>query len=345
MDIFTEADSSNLFNLSPGNEIPQELKTPMLDTTIKIQVGSPQETLTPFRGLLEVPVNPSFALSPTSSTFSAEISIPPTSPPPRTQSLKRSVMDEASGEALCMLHRQISQLERDKEALQDNVDISHLHDQLHKKDAEFDKLHEEIKSRNDAECVLGDGIQEAREQMDYLTTNSTDKNALADAVQRISELEHINSEHATAIKTADHNLDTAHQESAELCNTMKDLQNDNEALKSKLEALETKLLNMEEEWSEGEKQCIELESELQQATEEHETHITSVTAELTFANENVSRLESNIKECDASISTLTTTLLTCTDKAESLRKELTTLKIKHSCTFSSQTRALQDLQT
>jgi chromosome segregation ATPase len=76
-----------------------------------------------------------------------------------------------------------------------------------------------------------------------------------------------------------------------------------------------------------------------------ETRITSITAELTFANENVSRLESNIKERDASISTLTTTLLSHTDEAESLREELTTLKVEHSRAFSSQTRALQDLQT
>ncbi|KAG2363990.1 hypothetical protein BDR07DRAFT_1375382 [Suillus spraguei] len=529
IDVFAEVDTSNLFNLSPGNEIPQGLKTPMLDTAIEIPEGSPQETSTPFRGLPDIPVDASFALSPTSSTFSAEISIPPTSPPPRTrrsralsdtvfqtmlrkhapeadindtsnaslvlvseppdpfranattyytpgtmipptppqpthsrtaskeediiwnlrtqlalsqelcaqyeidlgardelvqaltkraevaekekeksrnvlrswkkkagelermcrtleeevdtsrqESLERSLMDEASGEALRMLHRQISQLEREKEALQDHADTACLRDQLHEKDAELDKLREEIKSRDGAERVLRDGIQEAREQMDYLTTNSVrssmaeealiaankeererhstiehawaeermrmvnahealqkDKNALAGAVQRISsELESIKSEHSNAIDIVHRDLDAAHQESTELHNTIEDLQNDNEALKSNLEALETKLLNMEEEWSEGENQRIELESELQRTAEEHETRITSLTAELTFANENVSRLESNIKERDASISTLTTTLLTHTDEAESLREELTTLK-----------RALQDLET
>ncbi|KAG1841946.1 hypothetical protein F4604DRAFT_1939157 [Suillus subluteus] len=248
-----------------------------------------------------------------------------------------------------MLHRQISQLKRDKKALQDNVDISHLRDQLCKEDTELDKLRKEIKSRDDAERVLRDGIQEAREQMDYLTTNSTDKNALTDAVQRISsELEHVNLEHATTIETANQDLDTAHQESAELHNTIEDLQNDNEALKSELKALKTKLLNMEEESSEDENQRVELQSELQRATEEHKTHttLTSLTAELTFANENVSCLESNIRECDASISTLTTTtLLTCTDEAKSLHEELTTLKVEHSRTFSSQTHALQDIQT
>ncbi|KAG2107623.1 uncharacterized protein F5147DRAFT_199842 [Suillus discolor] len=540
MDVFGEADSSNLFNLSPGIEIPQGFKTPMLDTAIEIPEGPPLETSTPFRGLPEIPADPSFALSPTSSTFSGDISIPLTSPPPRTrrsralsdtvfqimlrkhapeadindtsnaslvlvseppdpfranattyytpgtmipptppqpthsrtaskeediiwnlrtqlalsqelcaqyeidlgardelvraltqrtevaekekeksrnvlrnwkkkagelermcrnleeevdtsrqENLERSVMDEASGEALRMLHRQISQLEREKEALQDHADTAHLREQLHEKEAELNKLHEELKGRDDAERVLREGIQEAREQMDYLTTNSvrssmaeealiiasreererhqaielawaeermrmvnahealqTDKSALADAVQRISsELERINSEHATAIEIAHGDLDAAHRESAELHDTIEDLQNDKEVLKSDLESLETKFLNMEEEWSEGENQRIELESELQRTTEEHESRITSLTAELAFANENVSRLESNIKERDASISTLTTTLLTHRDEAESLREELATLKVEHSRAFSSQTRTLQDLQT
>ncbi|KAG1765665.1 hypothetical protein EDD22DRAFT_950972 [Suillus occidentalis] len=92
-------------------------------------------------------------------------------------------------------------------------------------------------------------------------------------------------------------------------------------------------------------QRVELASELQRTTKELETRITSITAELTFVNENVSRLKSNIKERDASISTLTTTLLSHIDEAESLREELTTLRVGHSRAFSSQTRAFQDLQT
>ncbi|KAG2113690.1 hypothetical protein DEU56DRAFT_934066 [Suillus clintonianus] len=149
---------------------------------------------------------------------------------------------------------------------------------------------------------------------------------------------------AYPIETAHNDLDAAHQESPELHNNIEDLQNETEALKSDLEALENKLLNMEEEWSVGENQRAHLESELLRTTEEHETHITSLTAELTFAHENISRLETNIKERDDSISNLTTTLLSHRDEAESLREELATLKVEHSRAFSSQTRTLQDLQ-
>ncbi|KAG2121306.1 hypothetical protein DEU56DRAFT_760718 [Suillus clintonianus] len=532
MEVFAEQDTSNLFNLGPGIEIP-----PILDTAIELPEAFPQSS-TPFRAISEIIIDPSFAISPTTSTFSDEINIPPTSPPPpirsrsralsdtvfqtmlrkhapeteindtsgpslvlapeppdpfranattyytpgtiipptppqpthsrtaskdediiwnlrtqlalsqelcaqyeidlgardelvqaltqraevaekekeksrnvlrswkkkaselermcrtleeevdtsRQESLERSVMDEASGEALRMLHRQISQLEREKEALQDHADTAHLRDQLHEKDAELDKLREEIKGRDDAERVLRDGMREAKEQMDHHSARSSmaeealvvaseeervrhetielawaeermrmvdahkalqvDKNALSDAVQRMtSDLEHIQSEHANAIEIAHNDLDAAHQESAELHSNIEDLQNETEALKTDLEALETKLLNMEEEWSVGENQRADLESELLRTTEEHETHITSLTAELTFAHENISRLETNIKERDASISNLTTTLLSHTDEAESLREELATLKVEHSRAFSSQTRALQDLQT
>ncbi|KAG1766644.1 hypothetical protein EDD22DRAFT_844831 [Suillus occidentalis] len=186
----------------------------------------------------------------------------------------------------------------DEEVLQDHADTAHLCDQLYKKDTELIKLCKEVKNQDDAEY-------EAREQMDYLTTNSvwslmaeeafmvvneeerteeqtrivkahealqTDKNSLADTIQCVSlELKHITLEHTTTIKITHKDLDAAHQESTELHNNIEDLQNDNEALKADLEALKTKLLDIEEGWSE---------------------------------------------ECDTSISTLTTTLLSHTDKAK-----------------------------
>ncbi|KAG2028399.1 hypothetical protein BDR03DRAFT_988482, partial [Suillus americanus] len=104
--------------------------------------------------------------------------------------------------------------------------------------------------------------------------------------------ERIKSEHVNIIETAQKDLDAAHQESAKLHKLQRSPQIE----------LGIKLFNIVE-WSEAH-QCIELESELQQTAEEHETPITSLTAELTFANENISisHLESNIKERNASYS-------------------------------------------
>lgn len=85
----------------------------------------------------------------------------------RQENMERSIMDEASGEALRMLHRQIAQLEREKEALQ-SADVSASqsregtisakeeelrakHDELQEKDTELERLHEDMKRRDDAE--------------------------------------------------------------------------------------------------------------------------------------------------------------------------------------------------
>ncbi|KAG0702143.1 hypothetical protein DFH29DRAFT_923328 [Suillus ampliporus] len=257
----------------------------------------------------------------------------------RQESLERSVMDEASGEALRMLHRQISQLEREKEGLQD----AGVQSQLREKDAEVDKLREEMKRRDDTECELRDGIRDAKEQMDHLTA----KSSMAEEALVLAGEEERERHRTIELAWADERrIQSEHDaEATELRSHIEDLHLDNEALKSDLEALETKILNMEEEWSEGENQRTELESELVRVTEEHSSRITDLTAELTFANENISRLESNIKDRDASLSSLTTTLRTHADEAESLREELSTLKVESNRTSSSQTRALQDLQT
>jgi chromosome segregation ATPase len=69
-----------------------------------------------------------------------------------------------------------------------------------------------------------------------------------------------------------------------------------------------------------------------------------LTAELAFASENVLRLEDNIKERDASITSLSSIVRSHADEVEVLREEISTLKVENSRSSSSHTRALQDLQ-
>ncbi|KAG1744646.1 uncharacterized protein EDB91DRAFT_1335609 [Suillus paluster] len=272
----------------------------------------------------------------------------------RQESLERSVMDEASGEALRMLHRQISQLEREKEALQE-------HSLLREKDAELLTLREEMTPRDDAERELRDGIREAKEQMDHLTVNSARSSMAEEALILAAEEErerHQTIELAWAEErarmldahTMDKNALTADLEriktehdaaNQERAAHIEDLHSENEALRSSLEEQETKILSMEEEWS----QSINHISELQLANEEHTNRIKDLTSELTFAHENISRLETNILEHTTTIATLTTTLLTNTETTESLRGELASLKVSSNRTISAQTHQLADLQT
>lgn len=92
-------DTSNIFNMSPGNEvsaIPAGSKTPLLDNAIELPDDTAAATSTPFKGLLDVPIDTSFsftALSVPTSPLSDEISIPPTSLPKVTRSRSRALSD------------------------------------------------------------------------------------------------------------------------------------------------------------------------------------------------------------------------------------------------------------
>ncbi|KAJ8581327.1 hypothetical protein M405DRAFT_832733 [Rhizopogon salebrosus TDB-379] len=358
----------------------------------------------------------------------------------RQESMERSIMDEASGEALRMLHRQISQLEHEKDALQSTSASQSLdgpkehelrakEDELREKDTELERLREEMKRRNDAEHTLHEGIRDTKEQIDHLTSHSVRSSMAEEAlitageeererhriielawaeererivaahealhaenIARADELQHalqasadlervsetlkakedaivvLRSEFATLkaeleaqwghtekatenleaarqdVEIARGELDTAHQESVELRAHVEELEGDNEALKTDLEAFEAKLLSIEDEWSEGENRRNELEAELVRTGEEHASRINELTAELAFASENVLRLEDNIKERDASITSLSSLVRSHADEVEVLREEISTLKVENSRSSSSHTRALQDLQ-
>lgn len=76
----------------------------------------------------------------------------------RQESVERSIMDEASGEALRQLHRQISHLEREKSALQ--VERDTLAQAREDIDAKFLKLHDQVsqlqRERDDVETERDD---------------------------------------------------------------------------------------------------------------------------------------------------------------------------------------------
>ncbi|KAJ7431233.1 hypothetical protein FB451DRAFT_436193 [Mycena latifolia] len=91
----------------------------------------------------------------------------------RQESMERSIMDEASSEALRMLHRQIAGLERDKESwkrVEDILreDVGKLEELVREKNDEVMQLKETIWRRDESERELKVGIQEVREQMEMM---------------------------------------------------------------------------------------------------------------------------------------------------------------------------------
>jgi chromosome segregation ATPase len=91
----------------------------------------------------------------------------------RQESVERSIMDEASGEALRMLHRQIAGLEREKSdaerreaALKDEV--ATLGGLVKERSDDLQRMNEALWNRDESERALKEGIKDAKEQMEMM---------------------------------------------------------------------------------------------------------------------------------------------------------------------------------
>lgn len=84
----------------------------------------------------------------------------------REESMDRSVMDEASGEALRMLHRRIGDLEREKS--ENEKRERQVREELEARIRELEKVKVELKQRDESERELQAGIRAAREEMDSM---------------------------------------------------------------------------------------------------------------------------------------------------------------------------------
>ncbi|KAG1819619.1 uncharacterized protein BJ212DRAFT_1298081 [Suillus subaureus] len=143
---------------------------------------------------------------------------------------------EKSRNILCSWKKKISQLEHDKKTMW--ISLTYAINSVRKTQSLTNCTRRSRAGMMQNSLMAEEALISANkeEQERHLTIEHT----WAEEQIISSELEHVNLEHATAIETTNQDLNTAHQESAELCNTIEDLQNDNETLK-------TKLLNMEEE--------------------------------------------------------------------------------------------------
>ncbi|KAG6861812.1 hypothetical protein C0995_011693 [Termitomyces sp. Mi166 len=91
----------------------------------------------------------------------------------RQSSMERSIMDEASGEALRMLHRQISVLEKEKdewvrkeEILRE--EIGTLEGIVKERNEDVEKLQDSLRSRDESDRESQGGIREVKEQTEHV---------------------------------------------------------------------------------------------------------------------------------------------------------------------------------
>ncbi|KAI0674695.1 hypothetical protein C8Q78DRAFT_1118171 [Trametes maxima] len=207
----------------------------------------------------------------------------------REESAERSVMDEASGQALRTLHRRIEELEREKAAAEKRE--QRTVDELKETKTALEGVKDELARRDEAERELKDGIARAREQMESMDI-SMEAEAERSRVFSTAAWD----EERTALTAANEALradqltmqmqltdarEDASKANGELAvlkaeleaqwrgtevqtERMAELERERDELRADVEALNARIGEMEGEWTAAENRKNELEAEVQE---------------------------------------------------------------------------------
>lgn len=227
----------------------------------------------------------------------------------REESLDRSVMDEASGEALRQLQTRIGQLEREKERGVDEVqdEVRRLREEAKEREREMERLREELERKEEGERMLKEGIRSAQmhiaemsdedllaesgdlkagtrlsvmsiepwEQERAILFKATEdlraeKRALEEELDRTREDGLAKDEEMRVLKAE---LEAQWQHTEKAGDSMTELRNETTALQNDLVALEQKMERMEIERNESQTKRGQLEHELEETLAEHEENV------------------------------------------------------------------------
>lgn len=195
----------------------------------------------------------------------------------REESLDRIVMDEASGEALRILHRRIGELEREKSEREQKEE--ELRSEMATKSQELDKVKDELRTRDKAERELKAGIKVAKEQMELMGEQARSDEELKNLIAKSIE----------SAKEQDEGLSTAwEQERVSLTAANDQLRDEQVELQSQLTTLREHVVRKDEELS-----VLKSELEAQwRHTEQHGEEMDKLKQE----NEELSREVERLRE-------------------------------------------------
>ncbi|KAM6493285.1 hypothetical protein JOM56_011419 [Amanita muscaria] len=169
----------------------------------------------------------------------------------RQESMERSVMDEASGEALRMLHRQIANLEREKgewtkkeKSFREEVEV--LGDLVKERAEDVTQLKEVLQKRDVSERALQEGIREAKEQIDMLSNVSIAYMDEEELRRLAAEREQHRAVEVERQRAAETNWQ---QEKTELSMKLESVQLDKGSLAEQLETLREQMKARDEEYA------------------------------------------------------------------------------------------------
>lgn len=167
----------------------------------------------------------------------------------RQESMERSVMDEASGEALRMLHRQIASLERERgewnrKEVVFREEVETLEGLVKERSEDVMNLKEMLWNRDESERELKEGIREAKEQMEQMGNVSVviDEDDLKKlVVDRQQKSDEEKERHRVA-------EDEWEEEKAELVAQLDDMKTGKEATEVQLATIRQQLHTRDEEY-------------------------------------------------------------------------------------------------
>ncbi|KAG6911060.1 hypothetical protein DXG01_004575 [Tephrocybe rancida] len=169
----------------------------------------------------------------------------------RQNSMERSIMDEASGEALRMLHRQISVLEREKsewtrkeEILREEVET--LEGLVKDRSEDVQHLKESLWTRDESDRELQAGIREAKEQMEQMGNVSCGLIDEEELKKIMIENQMKNEEERERHRTAEFGWD---EERASIVGKMQHLEAEKSNLEADLENTKLRLASRDEEYT------------------------------------------------------------------------------------------------
>lgn len=219
----------------------------------------------------------------------------------REESMDRSMMDEASGQALHQLHRRIESLERER-ADGDRRE-QEMREELEARVYELQEVRDELARRDESEQELKAGIRAAKEEMEQMGELTGNHEAIARQIhlneeaerQRaaaevawdeerqklLSDNESLRSEHISLQAQVTELREEVVRKDAEIgmlkaeveaqwkhtetgSEKLQHLVQERDELKAEVDALNERISGMEEDWSQGENKKVELENEIQE---------------------------------------------------------------------------------
>ncbi|EED84378.1 predicted protein [Postia placenta Mad-698-R] len=262
----------------------------------------------------------------------------------REESMDRSMMDEASGQALHQLHRRIESLERER-ADGDRRE-QEMREELEARVYELQEVRDELARRDESEQELKAGIRAAKEEMEQMGELTGNHEAIARQIhlneeaerQRaaaevawdeerqklLSDNESLRSEHISLQAQVTELREEVVRKDAEIgmlkaeveaqwkhtetgSEKLQHLVQERDELKAEVDALNERISGMEEDWSQGENKKVELENEIQEvwaAKEDLERERTELEDQIRAEHEHSEHLTQALQEGEDRVATL-----------------------------------------